>query len=372
MNAEQTPFFQTPEGPRMVIGDKTYDWFSGCGYLGYYGNPEILQAAADALLRYGLRSLHRPGLGVYPPRIALERAACRFFETPQVMIFSSGYLGAFLLSEAFDDRFDIAFMDAEAHYCIEDALNARRKPLIRFAHLDAEDLARLLKRHIFAGQRPLVMTDGMFPVTGAIPPLPDYWKALSEYDGALLCVDDAHAFGVIGAKGQGSLEYFGMQGDRRYCCGTLSKAFGSFGGIIPGDAELMRLINERSGANRGAASPPVAMAAAAARAIEITMERPEIRASLAGNVAMLRKGLHDLGLPVQADHPAPIIALDSRSGLDLKQTHERLLKEFGIYTMLHTRYRSAPPGGAIRIAVFATHTREQIERLIDSIKRIAE
>jgi len=363
------PLFETPVGPRPTIAGMVYDYFCGCGYLGFYGHPAMIEAACEATRRYGLR-LAGPGTGAcHPPLIEFQRNATRFFETEEATYFSSGYAGNAMLAAALRDRFDAVFVDAQAHHSVVEGALLQQKPLVRFAHCDSEDLERQIQKHLGAGRRPLVMTDGMFPITGAIPPLRDYWKALENWEDALLCVDDAHAVGVLGEKGQGSLEYFGLKGERRYACGTMSKAFGSFGGVIAGSRELRDAIRARSTVFHGAGDPPPACAAAAAKALEIVLTQPEIRRSLADNVSRLRKGLSAIGLPVEPDHPAPIIAIDRRSGLDLERVCRRLRDETSILLRYVKEYPSTPEGGAIRIAVFANHTPEQIERLIDAVRR---
>jgi 8-amino-7-oxononanoate synthase len=367
-NPNELPIFESPVGAQCVIAGKTYDYFCGCGYLGFYNHPALAEAASEAARLYGMRLIGPVSGACHPPMAQLWRNATRYFETEDMVYFSSAYAGNGMLASALRDRCDVIFMDADAHHSVVDGAVLQQKPIFRYAYCDAEDLARQLKAHMGAGQRPLVMTDGIFPVSGAIPPLRDYWKALENYEGALLCVDDAHAVGVIGEKGQGSLEYFGLQGERRYSCGTMSKAFGAFGGIIAGTHELRKAIVANSTIFHGASDPPPPCAAAAAKSLEIVMAQPEIRRALAQNVSRLRKGLSAIGLPVDADSPSPIIPIGRKSGLDLERVLDRLREEKGIYLRYTAKYPSTPEGGAIRIAVFATHTTEQIERLVEAFR----
>jgi glycine C-acetyltransferase/8-amino-7-oxononanoate synthase len=208
----------------------------------------------------------------------------------------------------------------------------------------------------------LVISDGVFPISGEIAPVPDYVQVLESYDGAILCLDDAHATGVIGEKGQGTLEYYGLQGERRYTAYTLSKALAGHGGIIAGDAALIERLGRNSTVPVAASSSPLPAASASARALELVRTHPDLVHQLWANVARARTGLRELGWPL-ADTPVPIICLGTRPGLDLARLQSELFAR-DICVAHVTTYSSTPPGGALRIAIFATHTGEQIDRLI--------
>ena len=174
-------------------------------------------------------------------------------------IFPAGYAGNSILLCAVESDFDALFVDEHSHYCVFEAAAQSGRPLFRFRHRDADDLADNLRKHLQPGQRPLVMTDGVFSVRGTIAPLADYVAALANYPGAGLLVDDAHGVGVLGHRGRGTLEHFGLfdgrlrgqhqspapiGGGRRLhqalsFARTLSKALGGYGGIIPGSHEFI-------------------------------------------------------------------------------------------------------------------------------------
>lgn len=176
----------------------------------------------------------------------------------------SGYTGPMTLLQGLRDDFDVVFVDAATHYSARDAIPTLGKPAHSFGHLDAGSLAEALSRDVGTGQRPVVVVDGVFPSTGALAPLADCPKAMAPYNGALLCIDDSHGAGAIGESGRGSLEHACLETEGNYFAGTLSKAFGALGGVIPGDAALAEKVGRNAMIMRGASLPPPSAAAAAA------------------------------------------------------------------------------------------------------------
>jgi glycine C-acetyltransferase/8-amino-7-oxononanoate synthase len=300
----------------------------------------------------------------------VEERAAAFFGTPKARYIVSGYLGNFFLVHALGEDYDAVFVDEISHYSVFDAIRSVGKPITPFAHLDAEDLKRKLKKSLKPGQIPLVITDGVFPVTGAMAPLADYAGVLADYRG-LLCVDDSHGVGIVGPHGRGSLEHWGLCGGTFYFAGTLSKAFGGFGGIIPGDARLSEKIARNVRVPLGASPPPIPAAAASEAGIRILTEHPELRERLWANTARLRAGLRGLGFPVE-DSPVPIVPVPPLAEIDLAKV-QRKLQEQGILVKYVPPggYSDAPPHGALRIAVFSQHTPDQLDRLLGALRRAA-
>lgn len=356
---------ESPLGPRVRAGGREYDYFCGTSYYCLHGDARVIEAACSATRRYGLG----PGTAWdMPPLREVEERAAAFFGTTEARYIVSGYLGNFFLVHALKDDYDAIFVDEISHYSVFDAIRSVGKPVTPFAHLDAGDLKRTLKKALKPRQIPLVITDGIFPVTGTMAPLADYAEVLANYRG-LLCVDDSHGVGVVGLRGRGSLEHWGLAGGTCYFAGTLSKAFGGFGGIIPGDAVLMEKIARNVRVPVGASPPPIPAAAASEAGIRILTEHPELRERLRANTARLRAGLRGLGFPVE-DSPVPIVAVRPLAGMELAKV-QRELQEQGILVKYVPPggYSDAPPDGALRIAVFSEHTPDQIDRLIDALRR---
>src|SRR5690606_17278346 len=142
--------------------------------------------------------------------------------------------------------------------------------------------------HLRPGEVAMVVTDGVFPSTGAVAPLADYEAVMSAYDGALLCVDDAHGVGVLGAGGRGTMEHEGVEGDGRDLAGTTSKAMGGAGGFVPGSAELAEELAGRVRFIAGASPPPPASAAAALAGLRLLRNDPDFMTRLRTNTAQMR------------------------------------------------------------------------------------
>jgi len=359
---------ESPVGPRVIFNGHPFDYFSGTGYLGLQSHPQVLQAAAAALQRYGLSTASsRGGLGEHPLYYALEQECCAYFGAEKVLYFASGYMGMSVLTQATGILFDHIFIDSDAHYSLWDAAHATNKPVTAFHHLRAESLAERLQRELLASERPLVLSDGVFPVSGEIAPLPAYLELAKRYAG-LVYMDDAHAVGVLGEHGRGLPDYFGISDERCRTSGTLAKALGGYGGVIWGEAKWIDSIDRASGIMAGASPPPLVVAAASARALSVARGNPGLRQQLAGNVRRARDGLRALGWPLE-NTPVPIVCLAARPDVSLERIRDGLYEQ-GIAVTLARSYTSTPPGGALRIAIFATHTAEQIDRLVEEIGQL--
>ena len=359
---------QTPLGPRVVIDGRERDYFSGTGYLGLHNHPLVLQAAADAMQRFGLATgTSRGGYGEHAVYDALEEQARAFFDVERVLYYPSGYMSAVILAQGLRERCERIFIDSAAHYSLWDGARSTGKPVVPFEHCDPQSLLERLRRDLGPGERPLVLSDGVFPISGEIAPLDAYQAVLEAFDGAWLCLDDAHATGVLGSHGRGTAEYYDLQYPRLAVGHTLSKGVGGYGGLIPGPAALIEELDRNSRVYVGASPPPLPVAAAASRALSLARE-PGLRQQLWRNVALARAGLRRLGWPL-ADTPVPILCLGARPGLDLERIKDALFERD--ICVAHVRsYSSTPLGGALRLALFATHTQAQIERLLAELERL--
>lgn len=357
---------QSPIGSRMIINGREVDYFCGTSYYTLHGHPQVIEAASAAMKSYGIGPATSLSMEPYE---RLDELARSFFETESVTYMASGYLGMMVLVQALQNDYDAIFVDDLSHFSILDGAATVGKKIVCFRHLDPEDLTRKLAEHVRSGQVPLVITDGVFPVTGAIAPLPDYAHALERYNDALLCVDDSHAVGVIGASGQGTFEYHGVTSEvNHYFSGTLSKAFGGFGGIVVGDRFLNEKIRRNVRVPLGASRPPIPAAAASAMGIKLLLDHPEMRYQLWRNVKQVRDGLRDLGFDV-SDTPIPIVNVKGSSSIDLRHVQQELSRKDIVVAHISPRgYSDAPDVESLRIAVFSTHSNEQIKRLLGAIK----
>ncbi len=202
---------QSPPGAVVQIDGREYLYFVGTSYLGLQGHPEVIRAACEATQRYGIHSATtRAGFGNIPPTLDAERRAAEFFGVEAAFYFASGYAGNNILLSAMADDVDVIFVDQLSHYCVWEAAQQSLRPVYHFRHRDSGDLATSLQKKLRPGQRPLVISDGVFSVRGTIAPVAEYCKVLGGYDGAALLLDDAHAIGVLGTDGRGTYEHAGL------------------------------------------------------------------------------------------------------------------------------------------------------------------
>jgi glycine C-acetyltransferase/8-amino-7-oxononanoate synthase len=349
-----------------IIDGRRYLYFGGTGYYSLQNHPTLLKAAAEALATYGMHSAtFRGGFGTTPLYVAVEKKAAEFFGTDAAAYIASGYLSNIAAFQALAEtaQFAAVFFDDQAHYSLTDFLHLLHAPAVAFAHADPVDLERKLRAHARTGQRLLVVSDGVFPLMGQVAPVPAYLEVAAPYD-AWIWLDDSHGVGVLGPHGRGTYEHYGLTSDRLLFGGTLSKAFGSFGGIVPGPASFVQTI--RSGhVMNGATSPTSSAAAWALTSIELLTQHPEWRAQLRDNARRLKAGLRAMGLPI-GDSPLPIAAwtLDSPEEMDRIQ---RALMDRGI-CIQRAYYPGVGAGGALRVVVFSSHTAAQIDRLLGELK----
>ncbi len=364
-----TRIFDTPTGPEVGVDGRRYLHFGGTGYLDIQRRGELVDAVERAMRQYGLHpATSRLGFGDSPPLLEAEAEAARFFGTEAAWLLPSGWLGASVLLDVHHRLTDRLYLDRDAHFALRDAARLVGRPTHFFDHRDAASLRAQVRATLQSGERPVVLTDGVFPVSGRLAPLPAYCDVLAEYDDARLVVDDAHGFGVLGSHGRGTAEHQALSAHPRLLVtGTASKALGGYGGLLPGTFEEIARLRAASSWFAGSTPLPTPVAAATAAALRIARLEPELRSRLATNIATMRRGLRDLGLPVE-DLPTPIIPLVLADGAAMQRLHEAL-REDGVLVPYLPRYAGLGPHGALRIAVLATQEPPQIQRLFDALQR---
>jgi len=357
----------SPPGPVTVIDGKRYLYFGGTGYFGLHSHPAVVRAGVKALQKYGTHSAtSRSGFGNNPVLLNLEQKLRSFFREEEAITFASGYLGILVLAQALVSQYEAIFMDEAAHFCVHDAAGATGKPVFAFKHRNPDDLHRALRTKLKRGQRPLLLSDGVFPTFGRIAPVQDYARVMEPYDG-LIGLDDAHGVGILGPNGRGTYDHFGLKSANFYFAGTLSKAFGGHGGFIAGPRKCIANVRSRTGTFIGSTPIPTPLAAASTRAIEILRLHPGMRARLKRNVTLAKKGVKALGISVE-DTPVPIIAWTLGSGKRMAGVQRELMKR-GI-AIAYLKYAGAPAEGVLRVTIFSTHTAAQIRRLVEHLARI--
>jgi 7-keto-8-aminopelargonate synthetase-like enzyme len=376
MSHDPVPLLQSPPGPSAVIDGRRYLYFVGTGYLGLQGHPEVVRAACEAARQFGVGSATtRAGYGNSQPTLEVERLAAELLDAASAFYLPTGYAAASVLAGTLAERIDAVFLDELSHFSLAEAAPSLRKPVVRFRHADADDLRAKIAASLSPGQRPLVLSDGVFAARGRIAPVADYLDVLQPYTGAALLIDDAHGLGVLGPGGRGTFEQAGLHeninidGGTKFLCGTLSKAIGGYGGILAGSPAMIDRTKAASHWYDGASPMPAPVAAATARGLELVLAEPGLRAALRENVRRLRGGLRQLGMAVE-DTPVPIVCLVLGNAARMKRIQCEL-RNRGILVAYMAAYSGLGPEGALRLAVFANHGEEMIEQLLDALQEIA-
>jgi 8-amino-7-oxononanoate synthase len=363
---------QSAPGPEVVISGKRYLYFGGTSYLGLAAHPEVIEAACVAVRRYGVHTAtSRARFGTNPPVLEVEQRSAAFFGTEDAFYFSSGYVANHIMVAALAGQAATVLVDEAAHYCVIEASRAANLPVVAFRHRDADDLARLTRDR----RRVLVLADAVGPSSGLVAPVEGYLAALAGCEHAALLLDDAHGFGVLGEHGRGLFDELGLwtrvnsaldePGVRLYVCGTLAKALGGFGGIIPGTGEFVARMRTASHYFDGASAPASAEGGGTAKALEIVLREPLLRSQLRENTLRLRRGLRALGLTVP-DGTTAHFGIAVGNAENMRRIHEAL-KARGILLPYVTAYTGVPAEGLLRFAVFANHSAAQIDRLLSEL-----
>ena len=348
------------------INGEDYLYFGGTSYYSLHKHPSVLEAAGNALKDYGMLSATtRLGYGTTELLETLEKRASDFFGTEDTAYLASGFLSSMAGVQALQiqEGFDLIFLDELSHYSNQNAASSVEKPVHIFGHRDFEDLKTKLKEFVKPGQKPLLISDGVFPVFGEIAPVKIYLELLEPYNG-ILWIDDAHGMGVLGTHGRGVSDLLDIQSERICTGGTLSKAFGGFGGIIPGTRKFISEIKKGAVMNGANMAPSTALAASL-EGINILRSEPGRKEKLWVNARYLKQGLRDLGIPVN-NTEVPIAAWETGDRKHMENIREKLMDR-GIAIQFMT-YIGAGAEGVLRIVVFENHSTEQIDFLLSELK----
>ena len=336
---------------------------SGCDYLGLSDDAVIreawLKASASGPLQTGAS---RATTGDHPLYRRAEKAIADFLNEPAAVLTATGYLASLAVAQGLRDQATHVVVDASAHNCVQDGARLSGLPILSFASGDARALRSVLS-NLPPSARPLVATDGVYGIRGGMAPLNEYLLALPT--SGWLWVDDAHGLGSVGPTGRGSPEFFSLRDSRLIRSVTFSKALGVAGGAVIGDASLMEHVRTRAGAYLGSSAPPLAIAAAIAAAVVRVDKLPgrvrrlqDLARRFSNALPSRPEILNDPRTPVTAIHP-----LDAAQAQRLTEA----LTQAG-FVPPWIRYPGGPGGGFFRIALKATHSRSQMDRLSRAIR----
>ncbi|MFQ5880913.1 MAG: 8-amino-7-oxononanoate synthase [Candidatus Methylomirabilales bacterium] len=355
-----------PAGPRMRVDGREVIVLCSSNYLGLTTHPRLKAAAIEATERLGVCSAaSRLIAGNTELYQKLEERLAAFKAREAALVYSTGYMANLGVISAVVKKGDVVYTDALSHASIIDGCRLSRAEVKVFLHNELAALEGLLKTDRGV-RRKLIVVDGVYSMDGDLTPLPDLVKLAKGYE-ALLMLDDAHGTGVLGERGGGTAEHFGLKDEVDIEVGTLGKAFGSFGAYVAGSRALREyLINRSRSFIFTCALAPPALAAAIA-ALEVLQQEPEHRQRLWDNTRHFREGLHRLGLSTEpsATHILPVMTYERRRTMALS---ERLL-ELGVFCQ-GIRPPTVPPGSCrLRFTVTAGHTRADLNQALEAIEQ---
>lgn len=354
-----------PQGPRVTMGGRETILMCSNDYLGLANHPLVKEAAIKALERWGAGAgASRLVSGNMEPHAMLEDRLRAFKGADAVLLFNSGYNANMGVITALAGRDAEIFSDRLNHASIVDACLLSRAKVRRYPNRDLDALERLLKGS--TAKERLIVTDSVFSMDGAIAPMGEL-AALAERHGAALYIDDAHATGVLGHSGKGSLEHFAIRSRPDIIqMGTLGKALGSFGAFVAGSRELIELLVSRSRPFIYTTALPPSVCAAAARAIDIIEEDPGLIKKLWDNTSMLKKGLSELKIDTMGSS-TPIVPISVGTAQRALEVSARLLDE-GVFIQA-IRPPTVPEGTSrLRATVTAAHSEGDLCKALKAIE----
>lgn len=362
----------TPCGPEMVVDDKPVLAFASNDYLGLAADPRLVAAAAEGAHRWGVGAgaSHLLG-GHFRHEEELEERLANFVGAERALLFSTGYLANIGVVTALAGRGDSVFSDRLNHASLIDAVRLSLAENHRYPHVDMAALGRMLGES--SAHNKLIVTDSVFSMDGDIAPLPAVLEWAEKFD-ARVIIDDAHAFGVLGPQGRGSLAHFGLAwSPRLLVMGTLGKAAGVAGAFVAGSGEAIEWLLQTARTGIFTTAAPPLLASALIESLKIVEASDDRRAHLSGLCARLRAGLEPLcartnwKLPPSATAIQPLIIGGNHEVLAVSDA----LMVRGIWVPA-IRPPTVPQGAArLRISLSAAHTADQVDRLVAALAAIA-
>lgn len=359
LNSGQNTEVMMEGRPTIMIGSNNY--------LGLTSHPDVIKAGVDAIKKYGSGCSGSRFLnGTLDIHIELEKELAEFLQTEDAVTFSTGFQSNLGIISAIAGRSDYILCDKENHASIYDACRLSFAKMLRFEHSDMNDLERQLKT-IPESAGILIVTDGVFSMSGEICNLPEIVRLAKKY-GARVMVDDAHGLGVLGKNGRGTGEHFNLEKEVDIYMGTFSKSLASLGGYMASTKEVVDFVKHNSRPFIFSASPTPASVACARASLKVLRENPGMVQRLKDISNYMRTGLKKKGIQI-IESTTPIIPIytyeDEKAFLACK-----LLLEQGVY--VNPVISPATPVGQalLRTSYMATHTEKQMDEAIEKIAEV--
>jgi len=353
--------------PKATFDQRNVVNLSSNNYLGLTTHPRLREAALEATRRLGVGSGSvRSIAGTMAIHMELERRLAAFKNTEAVVVFQSGFAANAGTVAAVLTRDDVVVSDELNHASIIDGSRLSRATIKVFPHKDV-DAARRVLQDLPSTQRKLLITDGVFSMDGDLGALPELC-ALAEEFNCIMMVDDAHASGVFGRNGRGTIDHFGMHGRVDIQVGTLSKAVGALGGYVAGSRTLIDFLYHRARPFLFSTSHPPGVAAACIAALDVLEQEPQIIERLWDNTRFFKAGLEALGFDTGLSR-SPITPVIVGEGALAMKLSDRLFEE-GVFAQGIAFPTVARDKARVRTIVTAAHTRDELQFALDVFARV--
>jgi 8-amino-7-oxononanoate synthase len=364
------PYFQPiseSADTEVVIRGRRMVMVGSNNYLGLTHHPKVIEAAREAIVRYGSGCTGSRFLnGTLDLHEVLEERLAKFMKKEAALVFSTGYQTNLGTIAGLVGRGDFVISDKLDHASIVDGCHLAFGEWLRFKHNDLEDLRKTLEKIDEDGGR-LIVVDGVFSMEGDIAPLPDIVKLAREFECRLM-VDDAHSIGVLGTRGSGTAEHFGLEDSVDLVMGTFSKSFASIGGFIAGPEPVMHYLKHNSRPLIFSASMPPASVATVLAALDIIENEPERRERLWANARRMQKEFLALGFDTGVTQ-TPIVPVIVGSN-EMTFKFWKVLFEEGVFTNPVVSPAVPENAARLRTSYMATHTESQLDFVLEKFRKV--
>ncbi|MEH7625539.1 glycine C-acetyltransferase [Bacillus subtilis] len=360
---------ESMQGPSVTVNHQKVIQLSSNNYLGFTSHPRLINAAQEAVQQYGAGTGSvRTIAGTFTMHQELENKLAAFKKTEAALVFQSGFTTNQGVLSSILSKEDIVISDELNHASIIDGIRLTKADKKVYQHVNMSDLERVLRKSMNYRMR-LIVTDGVFSMDGNIAPLPDIVELAEKYD-AFVMVDDAHASGVLGENGRGTVNHFGLDGRVHIQVGTLSKAIGVLGGYAAGSKVLIDYLRHKGRPFLFSTSHPPAVTAACMEAIDVLLEEPEHMERLWENTAYFKAMLVKMGLTLTESQTPILPILIGDEGV-AKQFSDQLLSH-GVFAQSIVFPTVAKGKARIRTIITAEHTKDELDQALDVIEKTAK
>jgi 8-amino-7-oxononanoate synthase len=365
------PYFRvisTEQDTEVTVNGKKMLMMGSNSYLGLTNHPRVKEASIEAVRKYGSGCAGSRHLnGTLDIHIELEDALAKLVGKEAAIIYATGYQANLGAISAIVGKNDLVITDKLDHASIIDGCKMSYGKMLRFNHNDMESLEQVLRNNDAANS--MIVVDGIFSMEGDIAFLPEINKLAKQY-GAAVMVDEAHAVGVLGKNGAGSVAHFGLTSETDLIMGTFSKSLASVGGFLAADEPIIHYLKHTSRPLIFSASLPPASAGAVLEALKIMQEEPERMERLWETTNYMAAGFKDMGYDIGVSN-TPIIPLHIGEMMVTFRMWRRLHEE-GVFINPVIPPAVPPNDTLVRASFMATHTRSQLDFALDKFRIVGK